>query len=197
MAEATIQSASCYSATHSHTVTHRWHSHQEQFGILFHMQTGGPWDQTSGLKSAKNVLCHHCGHRHLLDTSQPYFQLTGNPFIRVAVSQLSSPVLLATHAKHSSQAFNQIQPSILTSLHWLPVTYRKDFMILLFTYKALYGLALSIISELLHPYITSRTLRSSNQNKTMDVLLHLDPNPLELIKDPTGGWISFFLKGAT
>ena len=58
--------------------------------------------------------------------------------------------------------FDHITPA-LYELHWLPVEYRINFKILLYTYKALNGLAPRYIRELLIPYAPSRTLRSSQQ----------------------------------
>lgn len=52
---------------------------------------------------------------------------------------------------------------VLATLHWLPVHYRIRFKILLITYKSLHGLAPLYISELLTPYVASRSLRSENQ----------------------------------
>ncbi len=43
----------------------------------------------------------------------------------------------------------------------LPIRYRIQFKILLFTYKALHNLAPSYLSELLHVYVPTRSLRSS------------------------------------
>lgn len=59
---------------------------------------------------------------------------------------------------------------VLASLHWLPVQERAQFKTLLFTYKALNGLAPDYISELLEytSTQTSRTLRSGDQR-----LLHV------------------------
>ncbi|XP_067660309.1 uncharacterized protein [Haliotis asinina] len=53
---------------------------------------------------------------------------------------------------------------ILKELHWLPVKARIDFKILCLTYKCLRGLAPSYLSNLLHPYVPARTLRSNSQN---------------------------------
>ncbi|KAK0151915.1 hypothetical protein N1851_006719 [Merluccius polli] len=52
---------------------------------------------------------------------------------------------------------------VLASLHWLPVSFRIDFKILLFVFKALNGLAPQYLSELLHIYAPARALRSTNQ----------------------------------
>ena len=52
---------------------------------------------------------------------------------------------------------------ILADLHWLPVSFRIHYRLLLITYKALNGLAPSYIRDLLHDYIPRRSLRSSDQ----------------------------------
>uniref|UniRef100_A0A8C4X2X7 Reverse transcriptase domain-containing protein n=1 Tax=Erpetoichthys calabaricus TaxID=27687 RepID=A0A8C4X2X7_ERPCA len=52
---------------------------------------------------------------------------------------------------------------ILKTLHWLPVSFRIDFKILLLTYKALNGLAPAYLSVLLHRHNPPRVLRSADQ----------------------------------
>ena len=52
---------------------------------------------------------------------------------------------------------------VLSSLHWLPVRFRINFKILLFVFKARHGLAPSYISDLLKPYVPTRSLRSAGQ----------------------------------
>ena len=51
---------------------------------------------------------------------------------------------------------------IQASLHWFPVRFRIDLKVLLFVFKALNEQAPSYISDLLTPYSTARSLRSSN-----------------------------------
>lgn len=63
--------------------------------------------------------------------------------------------------------YEHISP-ILASLHWLPVQFRIHFKILLFVFKSLNGLAPLYISELLHLYTPTRSLRSADQ-----LLLHV------------------------
>ena len=53
---------------------------------------------------------------------------------------------------------------VLAALHWLPVHFRIDFKILLFTFKSLHGLAPSYLADLVKPYIPERALRSANQH---------------------------------
>jgi len=49
---------------------------------------------------------------------------------------------------------------ILQQLQWLPVKWRIQFNLASLTYKVLHTGTLSYLSERLHPYIPSRTLRS-------------------------------------
>ena len=51
---------------------------------------------------------------------------------------------------------------MLASLHWHPVKARADFKVLLLTYKALHGLAPTYLSDLVLPYIPTRTLPSQD-----------------------------------
>ena len=53
---------------------------------------------------------------------------------------------------------------VLHNLHWLPVSHRIRFKILLLVFKALHGMAPLYITDLLNPYTPSRSLRSSNQH---------------------------------
>ena len=53
---------------------------------------------------------------------------------------------------------------MLKELYWLPLDQRIVFKILLFTYKALNGLAPVYLSDLLNDYTPVRDLRSSSQN---------------------------------
>ncbi len=60
-----------------------------------------------------------------------------------------------------SRKYDHITP-ILQSLHWLPIKFRISYKILLFTYKALNGLAPVYLTSLLPRYNPSRSLRSQN-----------------------------------
>ena len=51
---------------------------------------------------------------------------------------------------------------VLASLHWLPVTLRIDFKVLLLVFKAQKGLAPSYLSDCLSEYVPNRLLRSLN-----------------------------------
>ena len=52
----------------------------------------------------------------------------------------------------------------LMELHWLPVDKRIEYKLLLYTYKALHGLAPGYLCELIVPYAPPRVLRSAESN---------------------------------
>ena len=52
---------------------------------------------------------------------------------------------------------------VLASLHWLPVSFRVHFKILVLTYRALHGQAPKYISDLVSRYVPGRALRSADQ----------------------------------
>ena len=62
----------------------------------------------------------------------------------------------------SGRRYDHITPA-LRDLHWLPVEQQIIFKILLFTFKALNGLAPSYLSHLVKFYVPQRHLRSSSQ----------------------------------
>lgn len=54
---------------------------------------------------------------------------------------------------------------ILKQLHWLPIKSRITYKVLLLTFKSLHGLAPHYLTDLLHPYDPSRSLRSSSKGQ--------------------------------
>lgn len=56
---------------------------------------------------------------------------------------------------------------ILKALHWLPVSSRINFKILVLTFRAIHGQAPPYISDLIQPYTPARALRSVDQNLLM------------------------------
>ena len=52
----------------------------------------------------------------------------------------------------------------LMELHWLPVDKRIEYKLLLYTYKALHGLAPGYLCNLVVPYEPRRVLRSAESN---------------------------------
>ena len=61
-----------------------------------------------------------------------------------------------------TQKLDHITP-ILKDLHWLPITHRIEYKILLLVYKAANSLAPAYLTDLLVPYKPSRSLRSHDQ----------------------------------
>ena len=59
--------------------------------------------------------------------------------------------------------FYHITP-VLRDLHWLPVSFRIEFKIMLITYKVLHDRTPIYIQELLQLHTPSRNLRSANRN---------------------------------
>ena len=82
-----------------------------------------------------------------------YFGLPKSSLDRLQLVQNAAARLLTGTRKRE-----HITP-VLASLHWLPVKFRIDFKILLYVFKALP----QYICDLLTPYPTPRSLRSSNQ----------------------------------
>ena len=74
---------------------------------------------------------------------------------------------------------------VLSTLHWLPVSFRIDFKALLFVYKALHGLAPPYIKDSIKLYTPPRTLRS-----TTALLLDVPKGPHKTI-----GKASFWVYG--
>ncbi len=58
---------------------------------------------------------------------------------------------------------NHITPT-LRSLHWLPVSFRIEFKILLLVFKCLHVTAPIYLSNLINKYTPVRSLRTSNRN---------------------------------
>ncbi len=61
-----------------------------------------------------------------------------------------------------SKKFDHVTP-LLEHLHWLPVRMRIRYKILLLVFKCLHGLGPSYLSELVVPYVPSRSLRSTDK----------------------------------
>lgn len=62
-----------------------------------------------------------------------------------------------------TKKYDHITP-ILIDLHWLPISLRVEYKILLLTFRAIRGLAPAYLTELIAPYNPSRCLRSSSHN---------------------------------
>ncbi len=70
---------------------------------------------------------------------------------------------MAARLLTGTQKNEHITP-VLRELHWLPVSYRIDFKILLFVFKALHGTAPSNIADLIQAKKSKRILRSESSS---------------------------------
>ena len=82
--------------------------------------------------------------------------IPGKTIQRLQYIQNSAARVLMRARKHE-----HITP-ILKSLHWLPVSSRINYKILLLTHKCIHGLAPTYLQELITLQSTTRTLRSTN-----------------------------------
>src|SRR6218665_3358603 len=55
-------------------------------------------------------------------------------------------------------------PQLLQELHWLPIRFRITYKVALLTYKVRHSKEPSYLYSLLHDYIPTRALRSSDQH---------------------------------
>ena len=62
-----------------------------------------------------------------------------------------------------NKKFDHVTP-LLHDLHWLSVSYRIEYKILLITHKFVHGKASFYLSSLLHKYVLGRALQSGDQN---------------------------------
>ena len=91
----------------------------------------------------------------------PQEQLSRFQRIQNAAARLVTLTKMSTH----------ITP-ILKDLHWLPISYRIIYKLLLLVYKALNGKAPPYIMDLLSTYQPSRTLRSRNKHLLIEPRSH-------------------------
>ena len=79
----------------------------------------------------------------------------------------------ATRLVNQCPRFCHITP-VLRDLHWLPVSFRIEFKVMLITYKVLHDRAPIYIQEFLQLYTPSCNLRSSNRNKLFKPYFNLN-----------------------
>ena len=70
-------------------------------------------------------------------------------------------VLLAPRQHHST--------SLLEKLHWLPILERIKYKVACMCFSAINGSGPAYLSELLHLYTPSRTLRSSSDTRVLEI----------------------------
>ena len=143
---------------------------------------GAVFDSTASMKEHVQAICRAC-YCHVRNIGKVRRNLTRDATINLVHAFIASKIdqmncLLYGIPKYLVQKMQKIQNNaarivsrcgrrehitpILSNLHWLPVTKRIDFKILLITFKALNGLAPGYIHDLITPYQPSRSLRSLN-----------------------------------
>ena len=76
------------------------------------------------------------------------------------VAKLQKCQNIAARVVTRTRIRDHIKP-VLMNLHWLPVEQRIQYKLLIQVYKALNGLALEYIADLLQEYVPTRSLRSA------------------------------------
>ena len=71
---------------------------------------------------------------------------------------------ILAHGLHERLRDHDSMSCALMELHWLPVDTRIEYKLLLYTYKALHGLAPGYLCKLIVPYEPRRVLRSAESN---------------------------------
>ena len=84
-----------------------------------------------------------------------YLAYSSHKLIDYNIQNSAASLLTAT------SKYEHVTP-VLRSLHWLPVSARIGFKILLLAFKVLNGLDPPYLSELLRPHIPNRNLRKNS-----------------------------------
>jgi len=96
--------------------------------------------------------------------------LCGLPFSKI--SKLQKAQNVAARILTKTKKYNHITPVFIT-LHWLPISLRIRYKVLLLAFKALRGIGPSYLHELLMPYNPIRSLRSQHQHFLLPVRSNL------------------------
>ena len=144
------------------------------------------FDELMNMDAHVKKICQAC-HFHLKNLSSIRHVLTQDTAIKVAHAFITSRLdngnsMLYGITKSNLAKLQRIQNNVarivtktkkydhisgvLKDLHWLPIKQRIEYKIILLTFKAMNGLApiLNYLTDLLHPSVPSRCLRSSNKN---------------------------------
>ena len=108
--------------------------------------------------SAAETLIHAFVTSRLDYCNSVLFGSTSKVLNKLQLIQNSAARLLTRTCSH-----DHITP-VLRNLHWLPISHRIQYKLLLLTFKSIHNLAPSYLTDLLLPYTPPRNLRSSHTN---------------------------------
>ena len=125
-------------------------------------QIRGVWDQNR-LKIRRFLTHRQCEIliHALISSKLDYCNVLLSGLQQSRIDRLQHVQNSAARLLTATSRYDHVTP-VLRNLHWLPVSARIDFKILL-VFKVLNGLGPLYLSELLEPYIPSRNLRSTKK----------------------------------
>ena len=109
-------------------------------------------------KQTTEILVHSFVSSLLDNCNSLLFDIPKKDIAKLQRIQNSAARLVSRSTKRT-----HITP-VLKELHWLPISSRIQYKLLITTFKAIHGTCPSYLSELITPYVPARPLRSSSQH---------------------------------
>ncbi|XP_071806994.1 uncharacterized protein [Asterias amurensis] len=109
-------------------------------------------------KQTTEILVHSFVSSLLDNCSSLLFDIPPKDIAKLQRIQNSAARLVSRSTKRK-----HITP-VLKELHWLPISFRIQYKLLITTFKAIHRTCPSYLSDLIIPYVPARPLRSSSQH---------------------------------